>query len=71
MSTEVDKPSTSRSVGPVTVTTTTAVALTTIACWILSLYGVNPPLEVQGAITAVVVFVSGLMVPSKRGKRSM
>lgn len=71
MSTEIEKPSSSRTVGPVTVTTTTAVAVTTIGMWILSLYDINPPIEVQGAITAVIVFISGWIVPSKRGKRSM
>lgn len=73
MSTEVDsvKPSTIRTVGPVTISTTAAVGVTTIACWILSLYGINPPPEVQGAITGIIVFLAGWIVPSKRGKRSM
>lgn len=71
MSTEIDKPSTTRTVGPVTITTTAAAAVTTVGMWILSLYNVNPPLEVQGAITAIIVFCAGWIVPSKRGKRSM
>lgn len=71
MSTEIEKPSTKRTVGPVTMSTTAAAAITTTACWILSLYGINPPLEVQGAFTTIIVFFAGFIVPSKRGKRSM
>lgn len=71
MNEELEKPSTTRTVGPVTVSTTTAVAVTTLACWILGLYGIETPVEVQGAITAVIVFFAGVIVPSKRGKRSL
>lgn len=71
METETNTPSTTRNVGAVTLSTTAAAALTTMACWILSLYGINPPLEVQGAFTTMIVFLAGWVVPSKRGKRSL
>lgn len=71
MNTETETPSTTRNIGPVTLTTTGAVAVTTIGVWILGLYGINPPPEVQGATTALIVFLAGWFVPSKRGKRSL
>lgn len=71
MNTDTETPSTTRNIGPVTLTTTGAAAVTTIGVWILGLNGIEPPPEVQGAITAIVVFLCGWFVPSKRGKRSL
>lgn len=65
------KPSTTRTVGTVTVSTTAAVGVTTVAVWILTLYGIDMPVEVQGAVTGVIVFLAGWIIPSKRGKRSL
>lgn len=66
-----ESPTTSRGVGPVTVSTTAAAGVTTIAVWILSLYGLDVPPEVQGGFTMLIVFCAGFIVPSKRGKRSL
>ena len=61
---------TSRGVGPVTLSTGAAAALTTCACWILEANGISVPTEVQGAFTVLTVFIAGALVPGKRGKRA-
>jgi hypothetical protein len=58
-----------RSVGPVTLATGGAAAATTILCWVLKLFGVDVPGEVQGSITVLLVLAAGYAVrPSRRGK---
>lgn len=41
-----------------------AAAVTTLIAWLLTLAGINLPNEVQGAITTILVFVSGYMTPA-------
>lgn len=70
--TDTEKTSTHRTIGPVTTSTVTAAAVTTVACWILNSNGIDVPGEIQGAITTILVGVAGwVTVPCKRGKRSM
>ena len=54
---------TTRTIGTVTVTTATAAAVTTLAVWGASLAGVDVPTEVQGALTTLIVFIAGWLVP--------
>ena len=53
----------SRTIGAVTVTTSTAAAITTIIVWIGTLLGLDIPSEVQGALTTIIVFIAGWAVP--------
>jgi hypothetical protein len=58
-----------RTVGPVTLATGGAAAATTVLCWLLTLFGVDVPGEVQGSITVLLVLAAGYAVrPSRRGK---
>jgi hypothetical protein len=58
-----------RSVGPVTLATGGAAAATTVLCWVLKLFGIDVPGEVQGSITVLLVLAAGYAVrPSRRGK---
>jgi hypothetical protein len=41
-----------------------AAAVTTLIAWLLTLAGLILPNEVQGAITTILVFVSGYMTPA-------
>ena len=41
-----------------------AAAVTTLIAWLLTLAGINLPNEVQGAITTILVFVSGYLTPA-------
>lgn len=52
-----------RKIGPVTLATGGAAAIITIIAWIVSLYGIEVPAEIQGAATVVVVLVAGYAVP--------
>lgn len=55
-------PASGRTVGPVTMATGGAAAMTGIACWILSLNGITvPPLE-QGSITVLLIMLAGWAV---------
>lgn len=51
-----------RSIGPVTIATGGAAAATTVVVWIASLFGLEVPVEVAGALTTLIVFVAGYMV---------
>lgn len=59
-----------RTIGPVTMATGGAVAITTFSCFLLARVAnfEIPPLE-QGCLTLILVMVSGWAVPAKRGKR--
>lgn len=48
---------------------TAAAGVVTILCWILSLFGILVPDYVQGAVTTVLVFAAGWLVPEGSGKR--
>ena len=56
-------PASGRTIGPVTLATGGAVAVTTLLCYLVkTIFGVEiPPVE-QGAITLVIVMVSGWLV---------
>ena len=54
-----------RSIGPVTFSTVTAAAITTILVWVASMFGLAIPEVVQGAITTLIVFVAGYAVPPR------
>ena len=54
-----------RNIGPVTGATAGAAALTTILFWVLTLFGVTAPNEVQGAVTTLIVVIAGWLVPPK------
>jgi hypothetical protein len=41
-------------------------AAATIALWLISLSGVEVPIEVAGAVTTIIVAVLGYMVPDPR-----
>jgi len=49
------------SVSPKVVAGTLAAALVTIIVWIATAAGVNVPVEVQGAITTILVFAAGYL----------
>lgn len=55
-------------IGPVTSATTGAAAVTAILCWAIGHAGLPVPAEIQGAITVVIVLVSGYLAPAS-GKR--
>lgn len=64
-------PASGRSVGPVTLATGGAAAATTLLCWILTMFGVDVPGEVQGSITVLLVLAAGYAVrPTVRGEHA-
>lgn len=60
---------TRRHIGVVTSAAGAASALTTLVVWIFVSNGVEVPLEVQGAITTLVVVLAGYLVPADRDGR--
>jgi hypothetical protein len=52
------------SVNPKVTAAVLAAAVTTLIAWLLTLAGLILPNEVQGAITTILVFVSGYMTPA-------
>ena len=54
------------SISPKVTAATIAAALVTIIVWVASAAGVNVPLEVQGAVTTILVFVAGYLVTDPR-----
>jgi hypothetical protein len=54
-----------RHIGIVTTSAGAGAALATLVVWILSMFGVDVPGEVQGAITTIVVLVAGYLVPAE------
>ena len=57
-----------RTVGPVTLAAGGGAAVTTVLCWVLSLFGIDVPPEVQGAVTVLVVLVAGYAVKPGTGR---
>ena len=49
------------SISPKVVAGTLAAALVTIIVWIAAAAGVSVPVEVQGAVTTILVFVAGYL----------
>lgn len=49
------------SISPKVIAGTLAAAIVTIIVWIASAAGVDVPVEVQGAITTILVFVAGYL----------
>lgn len=58
-----------RSVGPVTLATGGAAAVTALVCWVLTLFGIDVPDTIQGSITIIVVLVAGFTVPPRKTGR--
>jgi len=53
-------------ISPKVTAATIAAALVTIIVWVASAAGVNVPLEVQGAITTILVAIAGYLVTDPR-----
>ena len=53
-------------ISPKVTAATIAAALVTIIVWVASAAGVTVPLEVQGAVTTILVFVAGYLVTDPR-----
>jgi putative effector of murein hydrolase LrgA (UPF0299 family) len=49
------------SVSPKVIASTLVAALLTIGLWIASSFGISVPVEVQGAVTTILVFVAGYL----------
>lgn len=49
------------SISPKVIAGTLAAAIVTIIVWIAAAAGINVPVEVQGAITTILVFVAGYL----------
>ena len=54
------------SISPKVTAATIAAALVTIIVWVASAAGVNVPLEVQGAVTTILVAIAGYFVTDPR-----
>ena len=54
------------SISPKVTAATLAAALVTIIVWVASAAGVNVPLEVQGAVTTILVAIAGYLVTDPR-----
>jgi hypothetical protein len=54
------------SISPKVTAATIAAALVTIIVWVASAAGVNVPLEVQGAVTTILVAIAGYLVTDPR-----
>lgn len=55
-----------RSVSPKVTAAAVAAAIVTCLVWVASAAGVDVPLEVQGAVTTILVFVAGYLVTDPR-----
>ena len=55
-----------RSVSPKVTAAAVAAAIVTCLVWVASAAGVDVPLEVQGAVTTILVFVAGYLVSDPR-----
>lgn len=53
-------------ISPKVTAATIAAALVTIIVWVASAAGVNVPLEVQGAVTTILVAIAGYLVTDQR-----
>jgi len=53
-------------ISPKVTAATIAAALVTIIVWVASAAGVNVPLEVQGAVTTILVAIAGYLVTDPR-----
>ena len=53
-------------ISPKVTAATIAAALVTIIVWAASAAGVNVPLEVQGAVTTIIVAIAGYLVTDPR-----
>jgi hypothetical protein len=54
------------SISPKVTAATIAAALVTIIVWVASAAGVTVPLEVQGAVTTILVAIAGYLVTDPR-----
>ena len=54
------------SISPKVTAATIAAALVTIIVWVASAAGVDVPLEVQGAVTTIIVAIAGYLVTDPR-----
>ena len=54
------------SISPKVTAATIAAALVTIIVWVASAAGVDVPLEVQGAVTTILVAIAGYLVTDPR-----
>jgi hypothetical protein len=54
------------SISPKVTAATIAAALVTIIVWVASAAGVTVPLEVQGAVTTIIVAIAGYLVTDPR-----
>lgn len=55
-----------RSVSPKVTAAAVAAAIVTCLVWVASAAGIDVPLEVQGAVTTILVFVAGYFVSDPR-----
>lgn len=55
-----------RSVSPKVTAAAVAAAIVTCLVWVASAAGIGVPLEVQGAVTTILVFVAGYLVSDPR-----
>lgn len=55
-------------INPKVTASVAAAAVTTLIAWVASLLGLELPPEVQGALTTVIVAVSGYLTPASDGK---
>jgi len=55
-----------RSVSPKVTAAAVAAAIVTCLVWVASAAGIDVPLEVQGAVTTILVFVAGYLVSDPR-----
>lgn len=55
-----------RSVSPKVTAAAVASAIVTCLVWVASAAGIDVPLEVQGAVTTILVFVAGYLVSDPR-----
>lgn len=55
-----------RSVSPKVTAAAVAAAIVTCLVWVASAAGVDVPLEVQGAVTTILVFAAGYLVTDPR-----
>jgi type IV secretory pathway VirB2 component (pilin) len=53
-------------ISPKVTAATIAAALVTVIVWVAAAAGVSVPLEVQGAVTTILVAVAGYFVPDPR-----